>query len=135
MDSPRKNPKEILEEMIYGKTELRKREREADLEHERKLAAIRAESPTLPKIPPVSLKVDMTTAPRKLTATIINLAAARKMEAYIQDHGIGQTEFANAAQTTDRTLRSFRKTGKVRRDIFEGIAKAMGITKDELMGE
>ena len=55
------------------------------------------------------------------------------MEKYLRDNGIGLTDFASRAQTTDRTLRSFRKTGKVRRDIFEGIAKAMGTTKADLL--
>jgi hypothetical protein len=55
------------------------------------------------------------------------------MEGYIKSTGIGQTEFANLARTTDRTLRAFRKTGKVRRDIFAAIAEAMGTTKEALL--
>jgi hypothetical protein len=46
---------------------------------------------------------------------------------------IGQTDFASSVNTTDRTLRAFRKTGKVRRDILEAIAKKMNITKEELL--
>jgi hypothetical protein len=57
------------------------------------------------------------------------------MEAYIQAKGLGLTEFATQAQTTDRSLRRFRQTGKIRRDIFENIAKAMKITKKELISE
>jgi energy-converting hydrogenase A subunit M len=57
------------------------------------------------------------------------------MEAYIQAKGLGLTEFATQAQTTDRSLRRFRQTGKIRRDIFENIAKAMKITKEELISE
>ncbi|HMD97706.1 MAG TPA: hypothetical protein VKM93_10315 [Terriglobia bacterium] len=71
--------------------------------------------------------------PERLKATITSPAAARRMEKYLRDNGIGLTDFASRAQTTDRTLRSFRKTGKVRRDIFEGIAKAMGTTKADLL--
>lgn len=71
----------------------------------------------------------------KLTPTISSPTAARKMEAYIQANGMGLTQFAIKAQTTDRTLRSFRTTGKVRRDIFESIAGAMGLTKEELLAE
>lgn len=69
----------------------------------------------------------------RLTATIECPSAARKMEAYLKSKGIGLTEFAIQAQTTDRTLRTFRKTGKVRRDIFDNIAKTMGTTRDALL--
>jgi len=71
----------------------------------------------------------------RLMATIQSPTAARRMEAYLRCCGIGQTEFANRVGTTDRTLRTFRKTGKVRRDIFEAIAKAMGTTKEALLKE
>jgi hypothetical protein len=54
------------------------------------------------------------------------------MEAYMESHG-GQTAFATKVGTTDRTLRSFRKTGRVRRDIFKNIAGAMDIRPDELL--
>jgi hypothetical protein len=60
-------------------------------------------------------------------------SAARKLEAYLGAKGIGLTDFATTADTTDRTLRSFRRTGRVRRDIFESIARAMGTTKEELL--
>jgi hypothetical protein len=55
------------------------------------------------------------------------------MEAFLGDHGIGLTEFSTKAQTTDRTLRKFRKTGTLRRDIFDAVAKEMGLTRDELL--
>jgi hypothetical protein len=72
-------------------------------------------------------------SPKRLPSTITSLSAARKVEAYIVQHGIGQTEFATRAGTTDRTLRTFRKTGKIRRSIFEEIAKAMDTTKESLL--
>jgi len=55
------------------------------------------------------------------------------MEAYIKAKQLGQNEFAIEVPTTDRTLRAFRQTGKVRRDIFDAIAKAMGTTREELL--
>ena len=70
--------------------------------------------------------------PKRLKSTISSPSAARRMEAYLESKPMNQTDFAGQAQTTDRTLRSFRKTGKVRRDIFENIAKAMGTTAEEL---
>lgn len=71
----------------------------------------------------------------RLSGTVTSLTAARKLEAHLAKNCLGMTEFANLVPTTDRTLRSFRKTGKVRRDIFEGIAKAMGTTKERLLAD
>ena len=71
----------------------------------------------------------------RLSPSIVSPSAARKMEQYIQAKGIGLTDFATRAGTTDRTLRNFRTTGKVKRDIFESIAKAMGTTKDALLSD
>jgi hypothetical protein len=71
-------------------------------------------------------------ATKRLRATVSSTAAARKMEAYMESHD-GQTAFATKVGTTDRTLRSFRQTGRVRRDIFIAIAGAMGTTRDELI--
>jgi hypothetical protein len=70
---------------------------------------------------------------KRLAGTVSSVAAARRMESYLESKGIGQTEFAVQVGTTDRTLRTFRKTGRVRRDIFEAIAKAMGTTKEALL--
>jgi hypothetical protein len=71
-------------------------------------------------------------AKKRLRATVGSPVAARKMEAYMESHG-GQTAFATKVGTTDRTLRSFRQTGRVRRDIFDAIAGAMKTTPDELL--
>jgi hypothetical protein len=70
---------------------------------------------------------------KRAASTVASLTAVRKLEDYIAANNIGMTEFATKAGTTDRTLRSFRRTGKIRRSLFEGIAKAMGITKEELL--
>jgi hypothetical protein len=56
------------------------------------------------------------------------------MENHLESRAIGLTDFAATVGTTDRTLRSFRKTGKVRRDILESIARHMGTTKEALLG-
>lgn len=74
-------------------------------------------------------------APERLSSRVTSLVAAKKLEDYLKAKGMGLTEFATRAQTTDRTLRAFRKTGKVRRDIFENIAQVMGVTKDELLSD
>lgn len=70
--------------------------------------------------------------PTRLAGTIRSLEAARRMEAFIESSTLNQTQFASHAGTTDRTLREFRRTGKVRRSIFEGIARVMGLTVAEL---
>jgi hypothetical protein len=81
---------------------------------------------------PAAAPLDM--APQKrLSSTISSSSAARRMEAYLESNPMKRTAFAVQAQTTDRTLRSFRKTGKVRRDIFENITKAMGVTPEALL--
>jgi DNA-binding Xre family transcriptional regulator len=69
----------------------------------------------------------------RLKATITSVEAARRMNAYLDSKKIGLTEFATRVGITDRTLRSFRKTGKIRRDLFDSIAKEMGMTRDELL--
>jgi hypothetical protein len=86
-------------------------------------------------------KLDRITAKRpappasgvRLLGIVSNRDSARRMERYIKDHGMTLTEFATKAQTTDRTLRSFRNTGKIRKNIFGEIAKTMGMTKEELL--
>jgi hypothetical protein len=72
-------------------------------------------------------------AKKRLTAKIGSPMSVKRMEAYLQSTGMGQTEFATQVGTTDRTLRAFRRNGKVRRDIFNNIAKAMGTTREELL--
>lgn len=72
---------------------------------------------------------------KRLPSTISSPSAARKLEFYLEKNGIGLTQFAIQAGTTDRTLRNFRRTGKVRRAIFSEIAKAMGTTKETLLAE
>jgi hypothetical protein len=73
--------------------------------------------------------------PKRISTTIHCPKAARKMEDYIAKKGLDQTKFAIKAGTTDRTLRRFRKTGRIKRAIFEEIAKAMGTTKEALLSD
>jgi hypothetical protein len=69
----------------------------------------------------------------RIPTTINSLEAAARVEAFISASHLTQTQFANQAGTTDRTLRSFRATGKIRGDIFSRIAMAMGLTPAELL--
>jgi hypothetical protein len=75
-------------------------------------------------------------SPGQLSGIVKSPSAARRLEEHLRRHpALGLSKFATLVPTTDRTIRSFRKTGKVRRDIFEGIAKAMGVTVDDLLKE
>jgi len=76
---------------------------------------------------------DAAPKPSRLSSMIECPSAARKLEKFLSEKGISPAEFAIRAQTTDRTLRSFRKTGRVRRDIFGNIAKVMGTNSAKLL--
>jgi hypothetical protein len=68
----------------------------------------------------------------KLPKSVTSLAAALKMEEHINSIAMQPKNFAKMVETTERTLRRFRKTGKIQRDTFEKIAKAMGTTPEAL---
>jgi DNA-binding Xre family transcriptional regulator len=70
---------------------------------------------------------------RRLTPSIDCPKAARRLEKHLSDKGIGLNKFAVAVGTNEKTLYRFRKSGKVHRDIFEAIAREMGITKEDLL--
>lgn len=72
---------------------------------------------------------------RRLDGSVSSRTAAARLDKYLREKAIGQTDFAIRAQTSDRTIRSFRKTGRVRRSIFAAIAKAMDMTPEELLKE
>jgi hypothetical protein len=71
----------------------------------------------------------------RMSASIHSPSAAAKMKAYMEAKALNQTEFAIKAGTTDKTIRKFRQTGKVKRSILSDIAKAMGTTKEELLSK
>jgi|GEM_PF-3680406 hypothetical protein len=83
--------------------------------------------------PSASAHIPGPTNKQRLPATITSPIAARRMEAFLEAKGIWQTEFATQVGTTDRTLRSFRSSGKVKREIFDSIAAQMGLTREQLM--
>jgi hypothetical protein len=70
---------------------------------------------------------------QRMPSTVNSRNAAKRMVDFIEDKGLGLTEFATKAGTTERTIRKFRKTGTVRRNIFDSIAKAMGTTREGLL--
>ena len=62
-----------------------------------------------------------------------SLIAAARVRAYMAEKGVGQTELATRAGMTDRTLRNFLKTGRLRRQNFDDLAAAIGISKEQLL--
>ncbi|MCL4850048.1 MAG: helix-turn-helix domain-containing protein [Bryobacteraceae bacterium] len=89
------------------------------------------EPPQAPQPPAPS--VEPPPAKKRMSASITSEIAARRLEYYLQTSPISKTEFATAAGTSDRTLRKFRNTGRVRLDILKNIAEAMGKTVEELV--
>jgi len=71
--------------------------------------------------------------PERLSGSINCPSAAKRMVEHLNSKAIGLTDFASSIGTTDRTLRAFRRTGRVRRSIFGAIAKGMNITSEELL--
>lgn len=101
-----------------------------------------APQPASPKIKPASpppaakpqqpqpVKVE---TPRRMPATVHSPSAAAKMDAFMNSKGLNQTEFSIRANTTDKTIRKFRQTGKIKHSILADIANAMGTTKEDLL--
>lgn len=59
--------------------------------------------------------------------------AVRAVMTYMQERGWGITQFATQAGTTDRTLRKFLKSSKMRRSSFEAMAERMGLSTEQLL--
>jgi hypothetical protein len=73
------------------------------------------------------------TAPKRLPRSIGTPEAVNAAIAYMESKGLTETQFGNQFQSTDRTVRSFRRSGKMRRSTFEAMAKCMGLTIEQLL--
>lgn len=60
-------------------------------------------------------------------------AAMSAVREYMQTKAMTLTTLGNQFGTTDRTLRRFLKDGKMRRANFEAMAKAIGVTPEQLL--
>ena len=69
----------------------------------------------------------------RVARSIGSPAAVKAALAYMQERGWGYTQFATQMDTTDRTVRNFLKTGKMRRSSFETMAARMGLTTEQLL--
>lgn len=66
--------------------------------------------------------------PNRRSASVKSPAAVRRMDKYLDEHPeLTPTDFAIAAETTDRTLRRFRESCRAKREVLRGIASAMKI--------
>lgn len=72
-------------------------------------------------------------SPKNWPASIGSPAAVREVETFIRAKGMSLTEFATQVGTTDKTLRKFRKTGRIKRSIFDDMAKVMKLTREQLL--
>lgn len=102
------------------------------------LARVQSEGPDRARlripVSPVPLNVGFVVPkPKRLPRTVTNMAAARRLEAHLQRSGISATAFASSIQVTDRTLRTFRRTGKIDKGTLARIATEMNITREELL--
>jgi DNA-binding Xre family transcriptional regulator len=69
----------------------------------------------------------------RMSSTVHSQVAVRRIEAFMEAKGLRQTEFARRANTTERTIRKIRKTATISRGMLADIAKALGISKEELL--
>ena len=72
---------------------------------------------------------------KRLSASVHSPTAVTKMEAYMNSHGISQTEFAKSVQVNERTIRRIRKTKKFGRDTLASVAAVMRTTPEDLLKE
>ncbi len=73
------------------------------------------------------------TGERKVQRSIGSNAAVQAVHDYMAARGLTETQFGNQFQTTDRTLRNFLKTGKMRRANFEAMAASIGVSVEQLL--
>ena len=59
--------------------------------------------------------------------------AVAAVKQYIHSRGLSQTEFSIEAGVSERTLRSFLANGKMRRSSLDGVARAMGVSLEQLL--
>jgi len=70
---------------------------------------------------------------QRMSSSLGTPEAVQVMDEYLRQSGITDTAFGIQFNTTDRTVRNFRKTGKMRRANFEDMARFLGLTIDQLL--
>ena len=73
-------------------------------------------------------------SPTRQPGTVTNLVAAQRAREYMQANGLTQVAFGKrAGGISDRTIRSFLKTGTIRKGLLPDLAKAMKTDVDSLL--
>lgn len=70
---------------------------------------------------------------RSVARSVGTQAAVDAVHDYIAAKVLTLTQFGNQFQTTDRTIRRFLKSGKMRRATFEAMAASIGVTPEQLL--
>ena len=65
--------------------------------------------------------------------SVDNKKAADRVREHIDKSGLTQTQFAGKAGMTDKTVHKFLKTGRIKRNKLDDIAKAMNTSPTELL--
>jgi hypothetical protein len=96
-----------------------------------------APTPNVPNPPPSVPEPESMVPARRVrqSGAIENLHAARRVAKHLDDRGIKQNDFAKKAKISERTLRSFLKTGKLRKGSVSDLCNAMKIDRETLLRE
>jgi hypothetical protein len=73
------------------------------------------------------------TAPKRMSRSLGTPEAVRSVTLHLQHTQMTDTQFGNQFQTTDKTVRKFLNSGKMRRSNFEEMAKSVGLTTEDLL--
>lgn len=72
-------------------------------------------------------------ARKRMSRSLGTPEAVQAVTLHLQHTQITDTQFGIQFQTTDKTVRKFLNSGKMRRSNFEDMAKSMGLTTEELL--
>lgn len=84
-------------------------------------------------LPPVEDRQGSAVAGQAADRSVGSQAAVNAVHDYLAAKVLTLTKFGIQFETTDRTIRRFLRTGKMRRANFEAMATAIGITADQLL--
>jgi hypothetical protein len=70
---------------------------------------------------------------KRMSRSLGTPEAVQTVTQYLQHSQMTDTQFGNQFQTTDKTVRNFLNSGKMRRSNFEEMAKSMELTTEELL--
>jgi hypothetical protein len=77
-------------------------------------------------------KVGLAQSHNRLSCSVTSPVAARRLEDYLAINNMRLNEFVDKVGTSERTLRTFRKTGRVKVSLLDAIACEMGTTRQAI---